>query len=45
VTCVWGRFFFIKIMKKKLIENLGNKSLKQSIKRMGEEEYGSHIYA
>jgi hypothetical protein len=45
VTCVRGKFFLIKIMKKKLNENLGKKSLKNSIKRMEEEgEYGSHIY-
>jgi hypothetical protein len=43
VTSVQGRFFLIKLMKKKLNENLGNKSLKNSIKRM-EEEYGSHLY-
>jgi hypothetical protein len=30
-------------MKKKLNENLGKKSLKNSIKMM-EEEYGSHLY-
>jgi hypothetical protein len=45
VTCVRGRFFLIKLMKKKLNENLGKKSLKNSIKRMEEEEYGSHLYA
>jgi hypothetical protein len=32
-------------MKKKLNENLGKKSLKNSIKRMEEEEYGSDLYA
>jgi hypothetical protein len=40
-----GRFFLIKIMKKKLNENLGNKSLKNSIKRVEEEEYGCDFYA
>jgi hypothetical protein len=35
----------IKLMKKKLNENLGNKSLKNSIKRIEEEDYGSHLYA
>jgi hypothetical protein len=32
-------------MKKKLNGNLGKKSLKKSIKRMEEEEYGSDLYA
>jgi hypothetical protein len=40
-----GEVFLIKLMKKKLNENLGKKSLKNSIKRMEEEEYGSHLYA
>jgi hypothetical protein len=40
-----GGFMLIKIMKKKLNENLGKKSLKTSIKRMEEEEYGSDLYA
>ena len=40
-----GGLFLIKIMKKKLNENLGKKSLKNSIKRMEEEEYGSHLFA
>ena len=44
MTCVWGRFFLIKLMKKKLNENLENKSLKNSIKRMEEEEYGWDVY-
>jgi hypothetical protein len=38
-----GGFFLIKIMKNKLNQNLGKKSLKKSIKRMEEEDYGSHI--
>ena len=45
MTCVRGRFFLIKIMKNKLNENLGNKSLKNSIKRMEEEEYGYDFYS
>ena len=45
MTCVWGRFFLIKIMKKKLNEKFGNKSLKNSIKRMEEEEDGPDLYA
>jgi hypothetical protein len=40
-----GGFFLIKLMKNKLNENMGNKSLKISIKMMEEEGYGSHLYA
>jgi hypothetical protein len=43
VTCVRGSFFFIKLMKNKLNENLGKKSLKKCIKSM-EEEYGYDLY-
>jgi hypothetical protein len=38
-----GEVFLINLMKKKLNENLGKKSLKNSIKRMEEEEYGSDL--
>ena len=42
---MYGEVFLIKLMKKKLNENLGKKSLKNSIKRMEEEEYGYDLYA
>jgi hypothetical protein len=38
-----GGFFGIKLMKNKLNGNLGKKSLRNSIKRMEEEEYGWDI--